>query len=71
MAPTGSGAPASSRRGAARLDLVAGILLGLALGVAIAYLLVIVVGGSRDASQISTPSPPAETRTGEGASPQP
>jgi hypothetical protein len=42
-----------TRRGR-KIDLAAGILLGLVLGLVIAYLLVVVVGGSRDASEIST-----------------
>lgn len=55
-----------------RIDLVAGVLLGLVLGVVIAYLLVIVVGGSRDASEISIPSsPPGDARSGEDARARP
>ena len=48
-----------------KFDLVAGIALGLVLGLVVAYLLVIVIGGGKDASNISTPSsPPAQTTTG-------
>lgn len=54
------------RRGG--IDLAVGIPLGLVLGVLVAYLLVIVVGGGKDASDISTSAPgPAETRSGPGA----
>ncbi|MBW8059322.1 MAG: hypothetical protein FVQ78_03120 [Solirubrobacterales bacterium] len=50
-----------------RFDLLVGIVLGVILGIAVAYVLVIVIGGGRDASDISTPSSPpngAETRSG-------
>lgn len=39
-----------------RIDLAVGILLGLVLGLVIAYLLVVVIGGGRDASNLSTPT---------------
>jgi hypothetical protein len=54
-----------ARGGGRAIELAAGILLGLALGVAVAYLLVIVAGG-KDASSISTSSqaqPPAKGST--------
>jgi hypothetical protein len=53
------------------IELVAGVLLGIVLGIAVAYLLVIVAGG-KDASSITTGSqaqPPAKgTTTGDGRS---
>lgn len=48
-----------------RLELAIGIVLGLIAGVAIAYVLVTVVGSGRDASEVSTGAQPpggAETR---------
>jgi hypothetical protein len=51
------GQPAASRRRGGRVDLLVGVLLGLVLGLAMAFLLVLVVGGGRDASTISTSSP--------------
>ena len=67
--------PLSPRRGG-KLDLAIGILLGLVLGLVVAYLLVVVVGGGRDASEISrtTPAPQGGgARSGPGgrASPEP
>jgi len=47
--------PLSPRRDG-KLDLAVGVLLGLVLGLVIAYLLIVVIGGSRDASNISTGS---------------
>ena len=44
-----------TRRGG-KIDVAAGILLGLVVGLVIAYLLVVVIGGGRDASNISTPT---------------
>lgn len=44
-----------------------GIVLGVLVGIAVAYVLVTVVGSERDASDISTTSQPpggAETRSG-------
>lgn len=57
-----------------RLDLAIGIVLGLIAGVAIAYVLVIVVGSERDASDISTGAQPpggagTRTRAGDRSSP--
>lgn len=48
-------------RRAAKLDLAIGIMLGLVLGLVVTYLLVVVlVGGERDTSTISTsPQVPA------------
>lgn len=56
-------------RRVAKLDLVIGILLGLVVGLAVTYLLVVVlVSGSRDTSTISTsPQGPATgTQNGPG-----
>jgi len=44
-------------RWAAKLDLAAGILLGLAVGLALAYLAIFVIGGGGDASSSSVPTP--------------
>jgi hypothetical protein len=41
-------------RSAGKLDLAIGVLLGLAAGLALAYLLVFVIGGGGNASSIST-----------------
>lgn len=51
-----------------RVDLAIGIVLGVIAGIAIAYVLVIVVGSERDASDLSTGTEPggAETRTRPG-----
>jgi len=46
-------------RWAAKLDLAAGILLGLAVGLVLAYLAIFVVGGGGDASSSSVPTPSA------------
>jgi hypothetical protein len=60
-----------------KVDLAAGILLGLVLGLVIAYLVVVVIGGGRDASNISTPTtaPQGREATSRGparrASPEP
>lgn len=54
-----------------RIDLIVGIVLGLLIGIAVAYVLVIVVGGGKDASEISTPQtapPPKGATTTPGAS---
>jgi hypothetical protein len=46
-----------------RLDLAIGVVLGLLLGLAVAFLLIVVIGGGRDASSISTDETrPAPTR---------
>lgn len=51
-------------RVAGKLDLAAGVLLGLAIGLAIAYLAIFVIGGGGDASSSSVPiSEPAESRS--------
>lgn len=53
-----------------KLDMAIGVVLGVIAGIAVAYVLVTVVGGERDASDISTTSPPAggaETRSGSGS----
>lgn len=42
-----------------RINLVIGVLLGLLIGLAVAFFVVVVVGGSRDAPTFSTSSPPA------------
>lgn len=51
-----------------KLDLAIGIVLGVIVGIAVAYVLVTVVGSERDASDISTGTEPggAETRTRPG-----
>jgi hypothetical protein len=41
-------------RRAGKLDLAIGILLGVIVGIAVVYLLVIVVANSRDSSKITT-----------------
>jgi hypothetical protein len=59
-------------RRAAKLDLAIGVLLGLVVGLVVTYLLVVVlVGGSRDTSTISTsPRGPAKaTQNGSGERP--
>jgi hypothetical protein len=66
--------PASTR--SRWVDLAIGIPLGLVLGLVLAYLLIIVIGGSRDASHIDTTStaPPrgaTTTAPSGGASPAP
>lgn len=64
-------------RWAGKLDLTAGILLGLAIGLVLAYLAIFVVGGGGDASSSSVPAPsPSESRSmsdepADRASPQP
>jgi hypothetical protein len=61
--------PASPR--SRRLDLAIGIVLGIALGLLVAYVLVIAIGGGKDASEISTPQtapPPKGATTAPGPS---
>ena len=52
-----------------RLELAVGIVLGVILGIAVAYVLVTVVGSERDAADVSTGAQPpggAETRSRPG-----
>lgn|GEM_PF-4584050 len=57
-----------------RLELAIGVVLGVLLGIAVAYVLVTVVGSERDASEVSTQSRSSggaepRTRSGDRASP--
>jgi hypothetical protein len=62
--------PVSRRRARRRVDLLAGVLLGLVLGLVVVFLLVVAVGGGRDAANVSTSRPAPHAGAAKGLSDQ-